>query len=145
MFKKNLVPSDGSALSEKALEAAIGIAIACGAKIVGMTVAQPYLYSPFELADTDTGSINHSKKMLAAARQHVAKIEKSAKTAGVECETMITESFSPSTEIIAAAKQLKCDAIFMGSHWRQGLSRLLLGSETQQVLAHSATPVMVFR
>ncbi|MGV3742269.1 MAG: universal stress protein [Burkholderiaceae bacterium] len=145
MFKKILVPTDGSALSDKAMTAAIVIARACGAKIIGMTVAQPYLSSPIELADTGAASLEYSEKALAEARRHVSKIEDAARAAGVDCETMITESFSPGTEIVAAVKQLHCDAVFMGSHWRKGLSRLLLGSETQHVLSHSDTPVMVFR
>jgi nucleotide-binding universal stress UspA family protein len=145
MFRKILVPTDGSALSEKAISAAVDIASACGAKIIGMTVAHPYLSSPLELTDTASASISHAEKALAAARQNVRKVEESAKAAGVECEIVIAQSFSPSAEIIDAAKRLRCDAIFMGSHWRKGLSRLLLGSETQQVLSRSDKPVMVFR
>lgn len=145
MFTKILVPNDGSAVSQKAMEAAIGLARTCGATIIGMTVAQPYLYSPLELANTEAAAADYAEKALAAAREHVRKVEESARSAGVECETLIAESFSPSAEIVAAAKRLHCDAIFMGSHWRQGLSRLLLGSETHEVLARSDTPVMVFR
>lgn len=145
MFKKILVPSDGSALSETALMAAIHIARSCGAKILGLSVAQPYLHSPLELADVATDSAAFVEKALAEAKLNLLKIEESAKAAGVECETMVAESFDPSADIVAAAKQHDCDAIFMGSHGRKGLSKLLLGSVTQRVLANSSKPVMVFR
>ena len=47
--------------------------------------------------------------------------------------------------MIAAAKKHECDLIVMASHGRRGLSRLLLGSETQQVLTHASTAVLVVR
>jgi nucleotide-binding universal stress UspA family protein len=47
--------------------------------------------------------------------------------------------------IIAAADAHGCDLIFMASHGRSGVSALLLGSETQKVLAHSRIPVLVYR
>ena len=50
-----------------------------------------------------------------------------------------------SDAIIAAAKKHKCDLIVMASHGRKGIKRLLLGSETQQVLTHSHVPVLVLR
>ena len=51
----------------------------------------------------------------------------------------------PYEKIIEAARHLKCDLIVMASHGRRGLSRLLLGSETQQVLTHASTAVLVVR
>ena len=50
-----------------------------------------------------------------------------------------------SDAIIAAARKSKVDLIVMASHGRRGLKRLLLGSETQQVLTHSSVPVLVLR
>jgi nucleotide-binding universal stress UspA family protein len=145
MFKKILVPSDGSVLSEKAMIGALHIARACGARLLGLSVAQPYLHSPLELADIATDSVAFIEKALAEAKQNLLKIEEAAGAAGVECETMVAESFDASAEIVVAAKEYECDAIFMGSHGRKGLSKLLLGSVTQKVLANSDKPVMVFR
>ena len=47
--------------------------------------------------------------------------------------------------IIDAAKNRKCDVIFIASHGRRGLSKLIMGSVTQQVLTHSKIPVVVYR
>jgi nucleotide-binding universal stress UspA family protein len=56
----------------------------------------------------------------------------------------VTSDF-PADAILAAAAKRKCDLIFMASHSRKGLRGMLLGSETQKVLARSAVPVLVFR
>jgi nucleotide-binding universal stress UspA family protein len=51
----------------------------------------------------------------------------------------------PYAEIVKAAKRNRCDVIVIASHGRRGISRLLLGSETSKVLAHSTVPVLVCR
>ena len=47
--------------------------------------------------------------------------------------------------LLEAAKKHRCNLIVMASHGRRGIKRLLLGSETQQVLAHTTLPVLVLR
>lgn len=145
MFKSILVPTDGSPLSDKAIEAAIDFAKASGIKIVALSVAEPYPFSPlYEGAMTAESGI-YEAKMEELAHAHVQKIADAAKLANVPCETVVAQSFSPYEEIIKAAQQSGCDVIFMASHGRKGLNRLFLGSETQKVLAHTTIPVMVFR
>jgi len=63
----------------------------------------------------------------------------------VAVQTKVARSFSPYEAIIEMAKSNDCDAIFMASHGRRGLSAVLLGSETQKVLTHSTIPVLVYR
>jgi nucleotide-binding universal stress UspA family protein len=46
---------------------------------------------------------------------------------------------------LSSAKKHDCDLIVMASHGRKGIQRVLLGSETQQVLTHSTIPVLVLR
>ena len=145
MFKTILVPTDGSALSVKAIEAAVEFAKFAGSKIIGLSVAEPYPYSPLsENAMTFDANL-YQEQMIQMAHLHLQKISDAAKSAGVACETVVGQSFSPSDEIVHVSKEKNCDAIFMASHGRKGLSRLFVGSETQKVLAHSQLPVMVFR
>jgi len=80
-----------------------------------------------------------------AAEQRLAPIVEAAKAAKVPCETVVVKSFAPYEAIIDTAKKSGCDVIFMASHGRRGLSAVLLGSETQKVLTHSAIPVLVYR
>ena len=72
-------------------------------------------------------------------------VEKAAKAKGVETKVVTVKSDVVSDAIIAAAKKQNADLIVMASHGRKGIKRLLLGSETQQVLTHSHTPVLVLR
>jgi len=63
----------------------------------------------------------------------------------VKVKPVTVKSDLVSEAIISAAKRNKCDLIVMASHGRRGIKRLLLGSETQQVLTHSHIPVLVLR
>lgn len=145
MFKNILVPTDGSELSDKAIRAAIEFAKSNGSRIVALSVAEPYPYSP--LADNpfapDAGA--YEEKMKALAQAYVQKVADAAKEAGIATETCVTLSFTPYDEIVKAAAQFHCDVIFMASHGRKGLNKLFIGSETQKVLAHTELPVLVFR
>ena len=144
MFKKILLPTDGSELSDKAIAGAMQMAAKLGAGIVGLTVVEPYSYS--SLSEYRPESFDdYEARMTKAAQERLEKLEAAAKAAGVAVTTMVVKSFSPYEAIIEAAKKTDADVIFMASHGRKGLNALLLGSETQKVLTHSAVPVMVYR
>jgi nucleotide-binding universal stress UspA family protein len=144
MIKKILLPTDGSELSTKAIAGAIELAAKIGAKIVGVTVVEPYSYS--SLSEYRPESFDdYEARMEKAAAERLENLEKAAKAANVEVQTMVSKSFSPYEAIIDAANKNGCDAIFMASHGRRGLNAVLLGSETQKVLTHSTIPVMVYR
>jgi nucleotide-binding universal stress UspA family protein len=145
MFKTILVPTDGSQLSDKAITAAMEFAKFGGAKIIGLSVAEPYPFSPMVESTIAVDSVAYEENMLKLAQLHIQKIADAAKKAGVQCETLTTQAFNPDEEIIAIAEKYKCDVIFMASHGRSSLSRLFLGSKTQRVLAHSTIPVLVLR
>jgi nucleotide-binding universal stress UspA family protein len=144
MYRRILVPTDGSEVAELAVRAAIEFARACGSEIVALSVAQPY---PVPMADgamlVDPGIA--TDVLMAEARGNVDNVANLARASGVPCETVVEYSASASDEILNAVKLRKCDLIFMGSHGRRGLSRLLAGSETQRVLAYAPVPVMVLR
>lgn len=145
MFKTILIPTDGSALSAKAVDAAIEFAKFSGAKVIGLSVAEPYPYAPLAESSMASDPAIYEENMRALAQRHVDNIAEAASKADVRCETLIAQSFNPYEEIIKAANQFGCDVIFMASHGRKGLSRLFVGSETQKVLAHTTVPVLVFR
>jgi nucleotide-binding universal stress UspA family protein len=144
MFTKILVPSDGSELSLKAVQGAVELARRLGARIVGLTVVEPYAYA--SLSEYRPESIaDYEQRAEATARERLAAIETLAKKGNVEAECTVARTFSPFEAIIDTAKRRGCDAIVMASHGRKGLSAVLLGSETQKVLTHSDIPVMVYR
>ena len=147
MYKKILVATDGSTLSKKAVTSAIGLAAACGAELVALKVVPRYPQAYFEgsipLSVQDIGRVE--KQWTDAAQAAVDAVVKSAKTKNVTAKGITAKSDVVSDAIIAAAKKQGADLIVMASHGRKGIKRLLLGSETQQVLTHSHVPVLVLR
>jgi nucleotide-binding universal stress UspA family protein len=147
MYKRILVATDGSTLSKKAVSSAIALAQLSGAELVALKVVPRYPQSYFEggLA-LPLSDINKIEKQWAAQGQTVVDaVTKAAKSKGVMAKGVVVKSDLISEAIIAAAKKNKCDLIVMASHGRKGIKRLLLGSETQQVLTHSHIPVLVLR
>ena len=147
MYQRILVTTDGSSLSRKAVNSAIALAATCGAELLALKVVPRYPQSYFEgsipLSAEEVGRIE--KQWVEAAHATLAAVEKAAKAKGVNTRTVTVKSDVVSDAIIAAAKKHKADLIVMASHGRKGIKRLLLGSETQQVLTHSHTPVLVLR
>ena len=147
MYKRILVATDGSALSKKAVVDAIGLAATCGAELVALKVVPRYPMAYFE------GSIPMNAKDVARieaqwandAQAAVDIVKKMAEAKGVKAKALVSRSDVVSDAIIAAAKKQKADLVVMASHGRKGFKRLLLGSETQQVLTHCHVPVLVLR
>ncbi len=149
MFKHILLPTDGSELSQKAVEKAIKLAKALGAKITAINVISQHHVNFVDegFAVADVSSIQERLKDLEAglAKRIVDAVKKSADEAGVECDTATPAGNMPYETIIDWANKLGCDVIVIASHGRKGLSGLLLGSETVKVLTHSTIPVLVCR
>ncbi len=143
MFKNILVPTDGSEFSDKAIEGALNLASQVLGKIIVLSVAQPYPYSPLAEGTIVRHANEFEDKSLSLAQQHVAKVKEQAQQRRIPCETIVVQSFTPANEIVKAAQQRTCDVIFMAARGRHGLRQLFLGSETQKVLAQSTIPVMV--
>jgi nucleotide-binding universal stress UspA family protein len=80
-----------------------------------------------------------------AAKKALAVVEIEAQTAGVPYAGKFLSDTQPWGGILRVARAKRCDAIAMATHGRGGLAGLILGSETQRVLAHSKIPVIVFR
>jgi nucleotide-binding universal stress UspA family protein len=144
MFKRILVPTDGSDLSNKAVAAAIDLAKALNAAMVGMTTLEPYSYSNLSEYRPETLD-DYEARMDQVGAERLSKLADMATKAGVPIETVTVKSFLPYEAIIDTAKGKGCDLIVMASHGRRGLNAVLLGSETQKVLTHSTVPVMVYR
>jgi nucleotide-binding universal stress UspA family protein len=145
MFKNILVPTDGSTLSRKAIRQAVQLAKEQGARVTGLHVVPPY--SPDIREDFSSRNFvspqEYAKRSAAAARGPLKVIERAARAAGVACETLHTASSFPHDAIVRTAQRKKCDAIYMASHGRRGIARLLLGSEASKVLALSKVPVII--
>ena len=145
MFKSILVPTDGSPLAEKVFGPAIEVAKANNGRLVGISVAAPYTRPQrAEGSPIPDYSKEYEQQTLSLAQQYVQRLADAAREQGVPCEILTPCSVDPSGEILAAARRFDCDVIFIASHGRRGISRILLGSETQRVLADSPVPVLIF-
>lgn len=145
MFKNILLPTDGSPLSEKATTIAVQFAQIHGARIIAISVAQPFPFVPMAEGAVIPDAEVFETQISSAARTHLDKVALACGGAGVPFEGIVTSSPSPYEEIVAAAEKHNCDIILMASHGRKGLNKLFLGSETQKVLAHTHLPVLVLR
>lgn len=147
MYKKILIPTDGSDISVYAAHKGVALARELGAEIVAFHVApeyQPPVYA--EVIPPDFPSRErHNAEMIKTGESYLSDVEKAASAAGVKFSGKTVISDRPAQAIVAAADQMQCDLIFMGSHGRSGWERFLVGSVTSKVLTLCHVPVLVYR
>jgi nucleotide-binding universal stress UspA family protein len=147
MYKHILIPTDGSPTADKAVQEGLAFAREAGARVTLFT-AVPEYEVPNEaalMARRMTSIDAHDRRSAQLAGEILASAARRARDAGVDYDTDFVQSNRPSQAIVAAAGGHGCDAIFMASHGRTGLARLWHGSETEDVLSHSAIPTLVYR
>jgi nucleotide-binding universal stress UspA family protein len=147
MYRKILVPTDGSRLSDRAVREAARLAQVVNAKLV-LFHALPEMRQPIysEGSSTVLASRQRVRKAAASrARRILAAAAKKAAAVGLSASKDYAAGSSPHDAIVAAAQKHRCDLIVMASHGRRGLSKFLLGSETQAVLPRVRVPVLVVR
>lgn len=148
MFKKILIPTDGSPLSAQAANAGVCFARSVGAEVVALHVTQPFaatigfdgMAAAYAITDED-----YEKAAAEQSQKYLQHILDRAATAGVKAESRAVSNFNVADGVVQAAADNHCDLIFIGSHGRSGLSRLLLGSVTAKVLSLAHTAVLVYR
>jgi nucleotide-binding universal stress UspA family protein len=147
MYKHILIPTDGTPIADKAVDAGIAYAREVGARVTLFT-AVPEYDVPGEAEFMSRQAISlaeHERRSKRQASGILAPAQERARAAGVEVDTDFAQSNLPYRAIIGAAQSHGCDAIFMSSHGRSGLSKMWHGSETEGVLTHSAIPTVVYR
>jgi nucleotide-binding universal stress UspA family protein len=127
MYRHILIPTDGSELAERGVVHGLALAKSVGAKVSIIYVVEALLKV--------TGDF-------ASVLDHAAD---AAMKAGVPCETIQVENVEPYRAIITAAEDKGCELIVMSWHGRSGISTLVIGSVTSEVLTHAKTPVLVCR
>ena len=144
MFKRILVPTDGSDITGQAVNTAITLAKAVGATVFTISVKEPFPYSAIsEMQPTPPQEFFDAQERIAAAR--VKAVSDACAAVGLSCQGHTVEALHPWEAIIDHATRMDCDLLVMASHGRRGMVALLLGSETQKVLTHSSIPVLVVR
>jgi nucleotide-binding universal stress UspA family protein len=147
-YKHILVPTDGSALSRRAIKTAARLASALGARITAIYVVAegvPTVFSGDKLYGSGILGRQYQALIDSQAKKALAVVEIEAGIAGVPYSSVRPAPEQPWRAIIRAARSRGCDLIVMASHGRSGLRALAVGSETAKVLAHSKVPVLVVR
>lgn len=147
MYQRILVATDGSDLSEKAVVAAVDLAALCKAELVALKVVPRYPQSYFEGGIAlEPDEVRRVEKQWADEGQAIVDaVQKLGQTHGVTTQAVTVQADVVSQAILESAKTYACDLIVMASHGRKGITRLLLGSETQHVLTHSPVPVLMLK
>lgn len=149
MFKHILTATDGSELSLRGVEMATRLAMAFGAKLtivaaselrMGVVAAEGYI-QPDDFTRMRDVSLKQE-------REHLAEAGALARRIGLPealLRTVQCDETDPADAIVHKAASLGCDLIVMSSRGRRGLTKLVLGSQTAEVLAGTQVPVLVVR
>lgn len=144
MYRSILVPTDGSDISTKAVQAAASLARLTGAQLHVLSVKEPFPYSAIsEMQPVPPQEFYDAQERMSRSRVEAAA--DAARAGGLSVDGATVEALHPWEAILDHAKNRQCDLIVMASHGRRGISALLLGSETQKVLTHSPIPVLVIK
>jgi nucleotide-binding universal stress UspA family protein len=147
MYKKILVATDGSDLAQKAVDSAYRLANQLGSELVLLTVVEPYPLNYIEgamsMAPLDVDAIE--AQSMDRAREQLQKVTQSSVAPAVKSKSVVLKSTWIAETIVRTAKDEHCDLIVLASHGHRGMKRLLLGSQTMNVLTHSDIAVLVLR
>lgn len=145
MFKRILLPVDGSELSLRAIDTGIELAARLGASVYAFHVIAPFPASIYFAEIIQANEPTYTSEAIANAEKYLADVSRRAQAAGVPCEGSHETDARPYSAIVGAARKQQCDLIVMASHGWRGFDRLLLGSETHKVILNGDVPVLVCR
>ena len=143
-FKNILLPVDGSATALQAVSHAVALTQAFGGTLTLVCVVDSYPFTGVG-ADFAYGQVEYLAAANANAKAALDKAEELAISLGVTPLRKVVEQHVVHEGILETAKEIGADLILMSSHGRQGLEKLLLGSETLRVLGRATIPVLVVR
>lgn len=145
MYKNILIATDGSDLALKAVDQGLELAKALNAKVTAITATEPWTSVASGEMAMAFPIDEYEKACAEVAAITLGVVSKQAEKVGVACQTLHVKDQFAAEGIIETAKSRGCDLIVMASHGRRGLSRLLLGSQANNVVTHSAVPVLICR
>ncbi|ADU91845.1 universal stress protein [Taylorella equigenitalis] len=148
MYKRILLPVDGSEISLEAAKAGIELAKVMGAEVVALNVTQPFstligfdgMVASYAISDGDFEEAAQQE-----AKEYLEPILDYANAQQIKFTSIISGNYNVAEGIVAIAEEQNCDLIYMATHGRSGLSSLLLGSVTNKVISLAKVSVMVYR
>ncbi|MFT4192515.1 MAG: universal stress protein [Comamonas sp.] len=143
-FKNILLPVDGSATALQAAARAVELVKAFDGTLTLVCVVDSYPFTGVG-ADFAYGQVEYLAAANANAKAALDKAEALVQSLGVTPQRRVVEQHVVHEGILDTAREIGADLIVMSSHGRQGLEKLLLGSETLRVLGRASIPVLVVR
>ncbi len=143
MYKKILVPIDGSETAERGLQEAIRFATDQNAQIQIVHVVDEFvMVSPYSVV-----AENVIESLCTAGKSVLANAREIAQAAGVSADSRLIEAFGSAAgeHIVKAAKDWAADVIVCGTHGRRGLRRIVLGSDAEYLVRHAPVPILLVR
>jgi nucleotide-binding universal stress UspA family protein len=150
MFRRILVPVDGSTTSNRGLRVAIDLAHDQQATLHLLHVVDELLLTPaleggayFTAQQVDA----YAAALRAQGGKVLAKAEAEAAKKGIACRTTLVETLGGpvADAIVAHAQKIRADLIVLGTHGRRGLKRAVMGSDAEGVVRASPVPVLLVR
>ncbi len=142
MYKRALVPLDGSVVAETVIPLILDIAGPLDMEVVLLRVNQPT--PPVVIEGSRYVEAEDVEARRIDAEEYLAPIAVELRAKGIRVDTRVRRGL-PAEEIVAAALEEGADLIAMSTHGRSGLGRLLFGSVAEAVLRHSEVPVFLMR
>jgi nucleotide-binding universal stress UspA family protein len=144
VVRQILIPLDGSALAERAIEPALALGATLQAEYTLLRIVEPITdaQSAPVLYDLDAA---RSQPHLAEAHAYLDDLARRLRAAGATVHGLLSVAWKPASAIIEAARERQADLIAMATHGRSGLKRLLLGSVADKVLRGSELPLLLIR
>ena len=145
MFKRILVPVDGSHTSTLGLQQAVKMAWEQDARLRVISIIDDLAIAQNFDANFDTGFLFEELK--AAGRRAITNATALLQRHKIKAETALFETTGKRVAdvIVRDAAKWKADVIVMGTHGRRGINRLMLGSDAETVLRHAHCPVLMVR
>ncbi|HUB90265.1 MAG TPA: universal stress protein [Dyella sp.] len=143
MFKRILLPTDGSELSLKAIRLGVELAKSCGASVIALHVVPPVQTIAYIAEIMASVQFDYAKEATRFADRYLQDAHAIAEQAAVPFDRLLLFGSQPYEAILQTAKDRDCDLIVMAAHSWEGLARLLMGSETHKVILKSQVPVLI--
>ena len=145
MYRKILVPLDGSQLAEKVLPPVTSLAEGAGAEVALLSVLQFTLgVSGSRLEAIPEAAAERKAALRAEAMVYLEKVRRDLEDQGVTAHSVVLEG-DVASEIITYAEQTGCDVIAMATHGRSGIDRFVMGSIAEKIVRGTVKPVLLVR
>jgi len=143
MYKRILVPVDGSPVSTRGLDEAIRLATLTGASIRLVHVLDQMVF----MTGLETYTLDVMGILKEAGERIVQDMKARVVAGGVDVTTFVSDPLPGRVcdVVIEQAREFDADLIVVGTHGRRGVGRMLIGSDAEQIVRMATVPVLLVR